>query len=138
MRKRQVIKVCLVLCCIMGMASGETYYWDGDSSTTDDWVDGGNWNCVGSCFCHMGNCGYPDDTGDDAGFRNDPGPVSVWEVDFDDETITIDDLNISYSVNFNGPTPFGEVAELHLDTIIIGGPGNVIVRAVGAMKIKAP
>ena len=135
MRARQVIKVCLVLCCIVGMASGETYYWDGDSFLTDRWADGGNWNCVGSCLCIAGNCGYPDDSGDDASFRADPAPDSAWEVDFLDQVITIDDLSIVYSVNFNGP-PSG-LGELNVDSIFIGGPGNIIVAPLGSMVIKA-
>ena len=135
MRKKQVIKVCLVLCCTTGMALGQPYSWTGASGFNNLWGNSFNWDCLGFCFCHQGNCGFPDDRGDDAGFRTDPTPDSAWEVDFQIGVITIDDLDISYSVNFNGPSD--GLAELHVDSITIGGGGNVIVTPVGSIKVRA-
>ena len=124
MRTREVMKVCLVLCCTATMVFAQTYIWTGNG-LDDDWSNNENWDCLGNCFCFEGDCGYPDGTDDDAQIRVTTGADPEITITANE---TIDDLSIVRSVSFDTDTN-GTV--LTVDSLFItavgAGAGGVTV-----------
>lgn len=119
MRTREVMKVCLVLCCTATMVLGQSYYWTGNG-VDDDWSNNENWDCRGTCFCFQGDCGYPDDTGDDAWIPSTAGPFQVDLI-----TEVIDDMTIDNDVDFGSET--GSPVTLTVDSLTICGDSVVTI-----------
>ncbi len=117
--------VLVVFSLVTAGAAANTYTWDGISSPAD-WNDEGNWLCKGNCLCGVGNCGYPDDSGDDALIqipRVQPYPPIIVDTITLESDLTIDDLTISTSVDFEGAT----AVTLTVDSFTIVGGAIVTI-----------
>ena len=125
MRTREVMKVCLVLCCTATMVFAQPYSWTGNG-LDDDWCNNENWDCLGNCFCFLDDCGYPDDSGDDAGFRTG-GPYDVAIC-----AVTVDALDIPVDVDLDSAS--GSPATIAVDSLTIGG--GTIVTLTADVTIK--
>lgn len=126
MSRHRMVAGILAMLMVGNSAFAAVYSWTGGASTNNDWDDCENWSYTGDDTY----CRYPISASDDVRVNVNSGG---WEIDL--ITVTIDDMDVKESVDFDSAT--GNLETVTADDFTVeGGTSGVSLTFTSNARIQ--